>query len=128
MASRSPGLEDVIDESLRFFHGVSYRCILIVIEQVDIDIQHLAITSFTPASAIKMTLFAQFHSRFVHWPFPDTPNGFFYLAKFFLGGVASGCARWFGEPANAVVLSAGAIAVAWLLLYHLYRQKLFLRV
>lgn len=50
------------------------------------------------------------------------------LSQFFLGGVAKLCEQHFGAPAQEVVLTAGAVALAWLLCYHLYRQKLFLRV
>lgn len=50
------------------------------------------------------------------------------LSKFFLGGVAKVCADHFGAPVHEVVLAAGAVALAWLLAFHLYRQKIFLRV
>jgi predicted acyltransferase len=50
------------------------------------------------------------------------------LSEFFFGGLAKICAERAGSPAGAVVLSAGAVALAWLLVYHLYRHKIFLRV
>jgi predicted acyltransferase len=50
------------------------------------------------------------------------------LSQFFFEGIAKICAAWYGPPAHEVVLAAGALALAWLLCYHLYRQKLFLRV
>jgi predicted acyltransferase len=50
------------------------------------------------------------------------------LSRFFFEGIAKFCAAIFGSPAHEVVLAAGALALAWLLVFHLYRQKLFLRV
>jgi predicted acyltransferase len=50
------------------------------------------------------------------------------LSQFFLGGIAKLCGDRFGAPVHQVVLTAGAVALAWLLCYHLYRQKMFLRV
>jgi predicted acyltransferase len=50
------------------------------------------------------------------------------LSQFFLGGVAKYSGMWLGSPAQEVVLAAGAVALAWLLLLHLYRHKIFLRV
>jgi predicted acyltransferase len=50
------------------------------------------------------------------------------LSQFFLGGVAKFCGDHFGPPIHEVVLAAGAVALAWLLLFHLYRHKIFLRV
>ena len=50
--------------------------------------------------------------------------GFRRISDFFLSGVASlGSASW-----HDLVLAVGTIAVEWLFLYYLYRQKLFLRV
>ncbi len=50
------------------------------------------------------------------------------LSQFFLGGVAKFCGDHFGAPVHETVLAAGAVALAWLLAFHLYRQKIFLRV
>jgi predicted acyltransferase len=50
------------------------------------------------------------------------------LSQFFFEGVAKVCGAYFGAPAHEVVLAAGAVALAWLLVFHLYRQRIFLRV
>src|SRR5207302_6804633 len=50
------------------------------------------------------------------------------LSQFFFEGIGKVCAARFGPPAHEVVLAAGALALAWLLCYHLYRHKIFLRV
>jgi predicted acyltransferase len=50
------------------------------------------------------------------------------LSQFFLGGIAKYCGIWFGSPAQEVVLATGAVALAWLLVLHLYRNRIFLRV
>jgi predicted acyltransferase len=50
------------------------------------------------------------------------------LTRFFFGGVAKYCGGSFGTSASEIVLAAGAVALAWILLFHLYRQKIFLRV
>jgi predicted acyltransferase len=50
------------------------------------------------------------------------------LSQFFFGGIGKLAGDYFGTPAQDVVLAAGAMALAWLLVYHLYRQKMFLRV
>jgi predicted acyltransferase len=44
------------------------------------------------------------------------------ISKYFLGGIAS----WSG-PWQGVVIQAGSLAAMWLLLYWLYRRKIFLR-
>ena len=44
--------------------------------------------------------------------------------NFFLGGTAG----LLPEAWGAIVLAAGYIAVCWLLLYFLYRHKVFLKV
>jgi len=46
------------------------------------------------------------------------------VASFFLGGTAN----LLPEAWGALLLAAGYIAVCWLLLYFLYRQKVFLKV
>ena len=46
------------------------------------------------------------------------------INKFFFGGIASHCSEAIGE----VVLDAGFVAVCWLFLYFLYRQKIFLKI
>ena len=46
------------------------------------------------------------------------------IERFFLGGVANLCP----EDWAAVVHAAGFVAVGWLLLYFLYRQKIFLKI
>ncbi len=48
---------------------------------------------------------------------------FRYMSKFFFEGVASFSGEW-----GAVVLLAGAMACQWLLLYYLYRSRIFLRL
>ena len=48
---------------------------------------------------------------------------FDYTSKFLFGGLAR-----LAGPSGVLVLEAGAIAVEWLALYFLYRQKVFLRV
>jgi predicted acyltransferase len=53
---------------------------------------------------------------------------FHHIAGFFLQGLARISAEEFGEPGRDVVPQAGAVALAWLLLFHLYRQKIFLRL
>lgn len=45
------------------------------------------------------------------------------IAQFFLGGLAKGV-----PPYGTVVLLTGALAAKWLFLWHLYRQRIFLRV
>jgi predicted acyltransferase len=50
------------------------------------------------------------------------------LSRFFFEGIGQFAGACFGAPAHEVVLAAGAVALAWLLVYHLYRQRLFLRV
>src|SRR5579871_5196534 len=49
------------------------------------------------------------------------------LSQFFLGGIAKVCRDQFGAPVQQVILAAGALALAWLLCFHLYRQRIFLR-
>jgi len=50
--------------------------------------------------------------------------GFGNISNFFLSGVASlGNAGY-----HDLVIALGTVAVEWLFLYYLYRQKLFLRV
>jgi predicted acyltransferase len=51
-----------------------------------------------------------------------------HLSQFFLGGMAKYFGVWFGSAAQEIVLATGAVALAWLLLLHLYRHKIFLRV
>lgn len=46
------------------------------------------------------------------------------ISRFFLGGIAGLCT----EEWAAVVNSAGFVAVGWLFLYFLYRQKIFLKI
>lgn len=46
------------------------------------------------------------------------------ISKFFFGGIANLCPEAWGN----VVMSAGFVTVAWLFLYFLYRQKIFLKV
>ena len=46
------------------------------------------------------------------------------INKFFFGGIASHCSEAVGE----VILDAGFVAVCWLFLYFLYRQKIFLKI
>ena len=53
---------------------------------------------------------------------------FSHLSQFFFAGIAKYCGVWFGSPAQEVVLAAGALALAWLLVLHLYRNRIFLRV
>jgi predicted acyltransferase len=53
---------------------------------------------------------------------------FSQLSKFFLDGIGKLAGASFGDPAHEVVLAAGAVALVWLLAFHLYRQRLFLRV
>jgi hypothetical protein len=48
---------------------------------------------------------------------------FDYTGKFWLGGLAR-----LSGTAGVLVLEAGAIAVEWLVLYFLYKKKVFLRV
>jgi hypothetical protein len=48
------------------------------------------------------------------------------IAQFFLNGFAHG--RYCNELARPVVMAAGVLTVKWLFLYHLYRNKIFLRV
>ena len=45
------------------------------------------------------------------------------ISRFFLGGIARKSGAW-----GPVIVSAGVIAAEWLLLLHLYRNKIFLRV
>ena len=49
---------------------------------------------------------------------------FNYTANFFLGGLAEKCSPEVG----AVILSAGYVALCWLLLWFLHRQKIYLKV
>ena len=44
--------------------------------------------------------------------------------EFFFGGLASLC----GEPVAKVILEAGYVLISWLLLYFLYKKKVFLKV
>ena len=46
------------------------------------------------------------------------------IGNFFLGGAERLC----GQPWDAVIGSAGYVAVCWLFLYFLYRQKIFLKI
>ena len=46
------------------------------------------------------------------------------ISKFFFGGIANLCPEAWGN----VVMSVGFVTVAWLFLYFLYRQKIFLKV
>lgn len=46
------------------------------------------------------------------------------ISRFFLGGIASLCP----EQWAAVIQAAGFVAVGWLFLYFLYRQKIFLKI
>src|SRR5207253_5596143 len=48
------------------------------------------------------------------------------LSQFFLGGLAKHAGDAFGAPVHDVIVAAGAVALAWLFLLHLYRQKIFL--
>jgi predicted acyltransferase len=50
------------------------------------------------------------------------------ISEFFFGGIAKFFGARFGSPAHEVILAAGAVGLAWLLLLHLYRHKVFLRV
>ena len=47
-----------------------------------------------------------------------------YTSEFFLGGLAAKCS----PEVSAVILSAGYVAVCWLLLWFLDRQKIYLKV
>lgn len=49
---------------------------------------------------------------------------FDYTVKFFLGGLAEKCPPEIG----AIILSAGYVALCWLLLWFLHRQKIYLKV
>lgn len=53
---------------------------------------------------------------------------FSQLSRFFFEGIGKLAGACLGAPAHEVVVAAGAVALAWLFVYHLYRQKLFLRV
>ena len=48
---------------------------------------------------------------------------FFGISEYFLGGLAGLAGVW-----GPVIISVGQIAAAWLVLYFLYRQKVFLKV
>ena len=48
---------------------------------------------------------------------------FDFTSKFWFGGLAR-----LSGPAGILVIEAGAIAVEWLVLYFLYKKKVFLRV
>ena len=48
---------------------------------------------------------------------------FEHIAKYFVGGALQFIPAW-----EAVVFAASVLAVKWLFLYFLYRQKLYLRV
>jgi predicted acyltransferase len=48
------------------------------------------------------------------------------IAQFFLNGFAH--SRYCNDLARPVVMAAGVLTVKWLFLYHLYRNKIFLRV
>ena len=48
---------------------------------------------------------------------------FYGISSYFLGGLAGFLGAW-----GPVLLTAGAIAAAWLVLYFLYRQKIFLKI
>jgi predicted acyltransferase len=52
---------------------------------------------------------------------------FDHLAKFFFGGLAR-LADQYAVLSGPVVLSAGVLVLEWLLLFYLYRRRIFLRV
>lgn len=76
--------------------------------------------------------------RFQAWAFFFVPIGMNAITIYVLRGyvdfdhtaarVFGGLAEWLGSPWNGVVLAAGVLIVQWLLLYFLYRKRVFLRV
>jgi predicted acyltransferase len=54
--------------------------------------------------------------------------GFRRFSDPLVGGLANNVESWFGGPYKEALLAVAAFAVAWLILFYMYRKKTFLKV